>query len=120
LLTLIGVLAVILVGIAVLLQLISIEEIIAFMGRALAIFVLMLVALCILKAFWFGVIAPWLFAAFDAFKTLIEWLLLILGLMTLSLVAQLALRRLGRHLTLRRDPQTGDSYGINDSKEAKN
>ena len=121
LLTLIGTLAMVLVGIAVLLQIISLEEIFAFMARALAIFALMLVVLCILKGFWLGVMIPWLSAAFESFKTLIEWLLLIIaGLIALSLVARLALRQLGRHWTLRRDPQTGVGYGINDSKDAEN
>jgi hypothetical protein len=121
LLILTGTLAMILVGIAVLLQIISLEEILGFMGRAFAVFVLMLVVLCILKSFWLGVMIPWLSAAFKSFKTVIEWLLLlILGLIALSLVARLALWRLGRHLTLRRDPQTGVGYGVNDSKDAEN
>jgi hypothetical protein len=121
LLTVIGTLGIVLVRIAVLLQIISIEEILAFLGRALAIFVLVLVVLCILKRFWLGVMIPWLSAAFGSFKALIEWLLLIIvGLIALSLIAQLALWQLGRYLTLRRDPQTGDGYDRNDSKGAKN
>jgi hypothetical protein len=64
---------------------------------------------------------PYLSAAFESFKTLIEWLLLLIaGLIALSLVARLALRQLGRHLTLRRDPQTEGGYGVNDSKDAEN
>jgi hypothetical protein len=64
---------------------------------------------------------PWLSAAFEFLKTLIEWLLLsTVGLVVLSLVAQLALRQLGRQLTLRRDPQTGVRHGINDSKDPEN
>jgi hypothetical protein len=64
---------------------------------------------------------PWLSAAFESFRTLIEWLLLIIvGFMVLSSVGRLALRRFGRHLTMRRDPQAGDGYDYNDSKNAKN
>jgi hypothetical protein len=121
LLTLIGALVMILVGIAILLQIISVQEVFSFLGRCLAIFVLMLLLLCILRGFWLGVIIPWLSAAFEFFETLIEWLLLgTVGLVALSLVARLALRQLRRHLTLRRDPQTGVRYGINDSKDPEN
>lgn len=105
LLILIGTLATILVGIAVLLQITSLEEIFGFVGRALAVFVLLLVLLCVLKGFWLGVTIPYPSAAFESFKTLIEWLLsIIAGLIVLSLFARLALRQLGRYLTLRRDP----------------
>ena len=120
LLTLIGTLAIVLVGIAILLQITSAHEVLGFIGRAVTVFVLMLLALCILKGLWLGVMIPWLSATLASLKTLIEWLLVILvGLITLLLVGRLALRRFGRHLTLRRDPQTGDSYGINDSKDAE-
>ena len=121
LLTLIGALAMILAGIAILLQIISVQEVFGFLGRCLAIFALMLVLFCILKGFWLGVMLPWLSAALEFFKTLIEWLLLsTVGLIALSHVARLALRQLGRQLTLRRDPQTGVRYGINDSKDPEN
>ena len=121
LLTLIGALVVILAGIAILLQIISVQEIFGFLGRCLAVFVLLLMLLCILKGFLFGVMIPWLSAAFQFSKTLIEWLLLsTVGLIALSLLARLALRQLGRHLTLRRDPQTGVHHGINDSKDPEN
>ncbi len=121
LLTSIGAPVMILAGIAILLQIISVQEVCGFLGRCLAMFVLMLVLLCILKGFWLGVVIPWLAAAFGFFKTLIEWLLLsTVGLIALSLVARLALMQLGRRLTLRRDPQTGVRYGINDSKDPEN
>lgn len=121
LLTLIGALAMILAAIAILLQIISVQEIFGFLGRCLAMFVLMLVLLCILKSFWLGVMVPWLSSVFEFFKTLIGWLLLsIVGLIALSLVARFALRQLGRQLTLRRDPQTGVRYGIKDSKDPEN
>jgi hypothetical protein len=121
LLKLIGAIVMILVGIAILLQIISVQEVFGFLGRCLALFALMLVLLCILKGFWLGVMVPWLSAAFEFLKTLIEWLLLsTVGLVVLSLVAQLALRQLGRQLTLRRDPQTGVRHGINDSKDPEN
>ena len=121
LLTSIGALVMILAGIAILLQIISVQEIFGFLGRCLAIFVLLLMLLCILKGLWLGVVIPWLSAAFEFFKTLIEWLLLsTVGLIALSLVARLDLRCLGRQLTLRRDPQDGGRYGINDSKDPEN
>jgi hypothetical protein len=121
LLTLIGALVMILAGIAILLQIISVQEVFGFLGRCLAISMLMLVLLCILKSFWLGVMVPWLSAAFEFYKALIGWLLLgTVGLIVLSLVARFALRQLGQQLTLRRDPQTGVRYGINDSKDPEN
>lgn len=121
LLTLIGMLAIILVGIAIMLQITSVEDCLSFMGRAAMVFVLLLVAVCILKGLWLGVVIPWLSAAFESLKTLIEWLLVtVVGLIALSLVVRLVLRRAGRYLTLRRDPQNGDGYDLNDSKDAKN
>jgi hypothetical protein len=121
LLTSIGTLAIILVGIAVLLQITSVEEVFRFIGRALAVCLLTLVALCILKGLWFGVVISRLSTAFVSLKTMIEWLLVtIVVLVALSLIGRLVLQRFGRFLTLRRDPQTGDGYDINDSKDAKN
>lgn len=121
LLTLIGAFVMILAGIAILLQIISVQEIFGFLGRCLAVFVFMLVLLCILKGFWLGVMVPRLSAAFQFSETLIEWLLLsTVALVALPLLARLALRQLGRQLTLRRDPQNGVSYGINDSKDPEN
>jgi hypothetical protein len=121
LLTLIGALVMIPAGIAILLQIISVKEVFGLLGRCLAVFVFMLVLLCILKSFWLGVMVPWLFGAFKFFKTLVGWLLLgTVGLIVLSLVARFALRQLGRPLTLRRDPQTGVGYGIDDSKDPEN
>jgi hypothetical protein len=121
LLTSIGTLAIILVGIAILLQITSIEEVLGFIGRAVAVCVLTLLVLCILKELWLGVVVPWLSAAFASLKTMVEWLLLaIVCLFALSLIGRLVLRRFERFLTLRRDPQTGDGYDINDSKDTKN
>jgi hypothetical protein len=120
LLTAIGTLAIILIGIAILLQITSVEEAFGFMGRAVSVFVLMIVALGILKGLWVGVIIPWLSAAFEFLKTLIAWLVItILSLVALSLFGRVVLRRAGRYLTLRRDPQTGDGYDINDPKDTK-
>jgi hypothetical protein len=121
LLTLVGTLAIILIGIAILLQMISVEEVCGFTGRAVMVFVLTLVVLCILKGLWLGVMIPWLSAAFESLKTLIEWLFVTtVCLIILLLVGRVVLRRFGRYLTLRRDPQTGDGYDINDSKDAEN
>ena len=123
LLTSIGTLAVILVGLAILLQITSVEDVLRFIGRAVTVFVLMLVVFCILKGFWLGLIVPWLSAAFESFKTLIGWLLVIIVcLIALSLVGLIAVRRFGRRPTLRRDPQNGDGvgYDLNDSKDANN
>jgi len=94
LLTSIGTLAVILVGLAILLQITSVEDVLRFIGRAVTVFALMLVVLCILKGFWLGLIVPWLSAAVESFKTPIEWLLVILVcLIALSLVGLIAVRR---------------------------
>jgi hypothetical protein len=121
LLTLIATLAIVVLGIAIMLQIISVEEIVGVLWRALMVFVLILGVFCILKSLWLGVMIPWLSAAFEFLKTLIGWLLVIIaGLIAFSLVARLALRQLGRHLTLRRDPQTGVGYGLKDSKDAEN
>ena len=49
LLTAIGTLVIVLVGIAMLLQLISVEDAIGCIGRALAALILVIFALCILK-----------------------------------------------------------------------
>jgi hypothetical protein len=120
-LTSIGALAIILLGIAILLQITSVEEILGFIGRALAVCVLTLVVICIMKGLWLGLVIPWLSAAFAPLKTMIAWLLVtVVGLVALSLIGRLVLRRFGRFLTPRRDPQTGDGYEIHDSKNAKN
>jgi hypothetical protein len=121
LLTLIGMLAIILVGIAIMLQITTVEDVLGFMGCAAMVFVLLLVAVCILRGLWLGVMIPWLSAAFESLKTLIEWLLFtVVGLIALSLVVRLVLLGVRRYLTLRRDPQTGDGYDSDDSKNAKN
>ena len=120
LLTLIATLAIILVGIAVMLQATSVEEIFRFIGRAVMMFVLLLVTMCVLKYLWLCVMVPWLSAAFGSLMTLIGWLLVtIIGFIALSLVVRLVLRRFGRFLTLRRDPQDGDGYDFHDSKDTK-
>jgi uncharacterized BrkB/YihY/UPF0761 family membrane protein len=121
LLTSIATLGIILIGIAILLQVTSIEDLLSLIGRAVAVLVLVVLALCILKYLWICAMVPWLSAAFESLLTLIGWLLVtIVGLIALSLVSRAVLRRFGRHLTLRRDPQTGDVYDNNDSKDAKN
>ena len=121
LLTSIGTLAIILIGIAILLQITSVEEISDFIGRTVMVLLLMLVALCILKGLWVGVMVPLLLATFESLRTLIAWLLVtVVGLFALALVGRVVLRRAGRYLTLRRNPQTGDGYDINDSKDTKN
>jgi len=118
LLTAIGTLATILVGIAILLQIISIETVLACIGRAAMVLVLMLVALCVLKGFWIGVMIPWLSATFEFLRAPIEWLVVtILSLIAVSLIGRVVLRRAGRYLPLRRDPQIRDDYEIHNSKE---
>ena len=92
LLTLIATLAIMMVGFAVMLQVTSVEEIFRFIGRAVAAFVLMILALCILKYLWICVMVPWLSAAFESLLTLIGWLLVaIVGLTALSLVGRAVL-----------------------------
>jgi hypothetical protein len=114
----IGTLATVLVGIALLLQITSIEGVLACIGRAALVLVLMLVALCVLKSLWVGVVTPWLSAAFEFLRTVIEWLVVtILGLIAVSLISRVVLGRAGQYLTLRRDPQTGDEYGVHDCKD---
>jgi hypothetical protein len=120
-LTLIAALAISVIGIAIILQIISVEEVFNFVFRAVMVIVFMFVVLCILKGLWLGSVLPWLSAAFESLKTLTGWLLAsIVGLIALSLTGRVVLRRFGRYLTLRRDPQTGDGYDINDSQDAKN
>jgi hypothetical protein len=121
LLTLTGALAMVLVGIAILLQITSVEDVFAFMGRAVLALVFALVMLCILRGIWLGVFVPWLTGAFESLKPLIGWLLVtVVCLIALSRVGRIAVRRFGRRPTLRRDPQTGDGYDLNDSKDAEN
>jgi hypothetical protein len=118
LLTAIGTLAVILIGVAIMLQLTSVEDAVGFIGRAVAAFVLMIVALCILKGLWVGVIVPWLSSALGFLTTLTMWFVIaILGVIALLFVGRVVLRRFGRYLPLRRNPLTGDGYEIHDSKE---
>ena len=120
LLTAIGTLGIVLVGIALLLQLISVEDAIGYIGRAVAALLLMIVALCILKVLWVGAMVPWLSSAFKFLTTLMVWFVIaILGVIALLTVGRVVLRRVGRYLTLRRDPQTGDGYEIHDSQEEK-
>jgi hypothetical protein len=120
LLTSIGTLAIILIGIAILLQLTSVEDALGFIGRAVAAVVLMVVALCVLKGLWVQVIVPWLSFAFDFLKTLVGWFVItILGVMALLIVGRVVLRRIERYLPLRRDPLTGDGYEIHDSQEKR-
>ena len=120
LLTSIGTLAIILIGIAILLQITSVEQVFGVMGRSVVAFVLALVALSILKGLWVGVMVPWLSAAFEFLKTLMGWIVItILGVIAFLIVGRVVLRRAGRYLTLRRDPQTGDGYDSDDSKDAK-
>jgi len=119
--TLIAALAITLIGIAIMLQIISVEEVFNFMFRAVMVIGLILVVLCILKGLWLGAVLPWFFVAFASLKTLVEWLfLIIVSFIALLLIGRLVLRRFGRYLTLRRDPQTGDGYDINDPQDAKN
>ena len=121
LLTAIGTLAIIVIGIAILLQITAVEDALSFIGRAVAALVLMILALCILKGLWVGVIVPWLSAAFEFLKTLIGWFVVtVIGVIALLMVGRVVLRRAVRYLTLRRDPQTGDGYEIHDSKDPKN
>lgn len=120
-LTLIVALAIALIGIAIMLQIISVEEVFNFVFRAAMVIVLMFVVLCTLKGLWLGAVLPWLSTAFESLKTLIEWfLLVIVGFIAVLLIGRLALRRFGRYLTLRRDPQTGVGYDINDSQDEAN
>ena len=121
LLTSIATLALVLIGIAILLRIISVEEASRFIGRAVMVLLLMLVALCILKGLWVQVIVPWLSSAFEFLTTLVEWFVItVLCVVALLTVGRVVLRRVGRYLTLRRDPQTGDGHDINDSNNSHN
>jgi len=121
LLTLVAALAIALIGIAIMLQIISVEEVFALVFRAAMVIMLAFVLLCLLRGLWLGAVLPWLFAAFEVLKTLVEgFFLVIVGFIAILLIGRLVLRRFRRYLTLRRDPQTGDGYGINDSQNKKN
>jgi hypothetical protein len=120
LLTAIGTLGIVLIGIALILQLISVEDALGFVGRAVAAAVLMIMALCILERLWVGVMVPWLSSALGFLTTLMEWLVIvILGVIVLSLLGRVVVRRVGRHLPLRRNPLTGDGYETHDSQEER-
>jgi len=120
LLTAIGTLALILIGVAILLRLTSVEDAFGFIGRAVAALVLMTFALCILKGLWVDVIVPWLSSAFRFLMTLMGWFgIAILGVVVLSTVGRVVLKRFGRYLPLRRDPLTGDGYETHGAKEEK-
>ncbi len=119
LLTSIATLAIVVIGIAIVLQMTSIQDVLGFIGRAVAAVVVIVLALCFLKCLWVGVMAPWISTAFDFLKTLVGWFVIgILIVTALLLVGRVALRQAGRYLTLRRDPLTGDGYG-KDSKDTE-
>jgi hypothetical protein len=118
LLTALGTLGIVLIGIALLLQLISAQDAVGFVGRAVAALVLMILALCILKGLWVREIVPWLSSAFSFLTTLGVWLVVAtLGVVLLSTLGRVVFTRFGRYLPLRRDPQNGDGDEIHDSKE---
>jgi Na+/phosphate symporter len=120
LLAAVGTLAIILIGIAVLLQMISVEDVLRNIGRAMTVILLMLVALCILKSLWLSTIVPELSASFEFVKSLAEWLIVaVVGAIALLTVGRVVLRRFARYLPLRRDPLNGDGYEIHDSKEER-
>jgi hypothetical protein len=120
LLTAIGMLGIVLIGIALILQLISVEDALGFVGRAVAAAVLMIMALCILGRLWIGVMVPWLSSALGFLTTLMEWfVIVILGVIVLSLLGRLVMKRVGRYLPLRRNPLTGDGYETHDSQEER-
>jgi hypothetical protein len=120
LLTVICTLALMLIGIAILLQITSLDAALGFVGRAVAAVVLMIVALCILKGLWVGVIIPWLSSAFAFLTTLTMWVVIaIVGVIALSMIGRVVLRRIERYLPLRRNPLTGNVYEIHDAKEEK-
>jgi hypothetical protein len=118
--TAIGTLALILIGIAIMLQLTSVEDAIGFVGRAVAALVLTVLALCILKGLWLGVFVPWLSSAFAFLTSLMVWFVIAtLGVITLLFIGPVVLRRVRRYLPLRRDPLRGDGYEIHDAREEK-
>ena len=97
LLSSIGTLAILLIGIFILLQIGTIKEVFGFVGRAVMVLLLTLVALCILKRLWADVMFPWLSAALKSLKTLTGWLLVTaVGLFALAFVCRFAFRRFGR------------------------
>lgn len=99
----VGTLAIILIGIAIILQIASLKEVFSFIARVAMAFALLLVALCILKSLWVGAMIPWLSAVFESLKTLIAWLFVtILSLVALALIGRLVFRRFEQQLTLRR------------------
>ncbi len=117
----IGTLAIILIGVAIMLQLISVEDAFGFIGRVVAVSVIALVALCILKVLWVGLLIPWLSTTFKFLMTLAAWCVTaIVAVILVSSVGRVVLRRFGRHLSLRSDPLKGDAYEIHDSKEKEN
>jgi hypothetical protein len=120
LLTVIGTLGIVLIGIALILQLISVEDALGFIGRAVATAVLMITALCILERLWVVVMVPWLSSTLGFLSTLLVWFVIVLmGVIVLSLLGRVVMRRVGRHLPQRRNPLTGDSYEIHDSQEER-
>jgi hypothetical protein len=118
LMTELGTLAMVLVGIAIMLQLATAQDATLFIGRGVAAVVLMVLALCILKGLWVGVIVPWLSSAFAFLTALMGWFV-IATLIALLFIGPAVLRRFGRYLPLRRDPLKGEGYEVHDTKEEK-
>jgi hypothetical protein len=120
LLAAVGTLAVILIGMAVLLQMISIEDVLRNIGRAMTAILLTILALCILRSLWLCTIVPELSASFEFVKSLAEWLIVaMVGAIVLLTVGRVVFRRFSRYLPLRRDPLRGDRYEIHDAKEKR-
>ena len=75
----VAVLVVLLVGVAVILQVVTLSDAAAYIGRALAAFVFTVIALCVLKAILLQTL-PSLISAFAALRRMVGWLLAVVVL----------------------------------------
>ena len=93
LLSAIGTLAIIVIGMMVLLEVISVQDAFHFIGRALLLLVLAVLALCVLKGFWVRVLFPWLVTTVESLKAFLGWLLIaIVVLAAVAIIIRLVLR----------------------------
>jgi len=94
LLSAITTLAIVLIAMAVIVRIVSIEDALKMIGRAVLLFILALVAVCILRGLLLDVIGPWLASSLPVLKSALGWVLIaavIIG--SLAIVLHLASRR---------------------------
>jgi Na+-driven multidrug efflux pump len=111
----IGVLVVVVIGVLILLQVTSPGDVLRGAGRALIVLFIVVLALYALKMLWTCILVPWLWAGFASLKAALYWVTITLvALIALLLVARLVFGQVGRHFKLRLGSQGGNRYDYDD------